>query len=104
MGITTTRSLLTGSWTADVDALEIGIRRFTSGRPVTNECRVAVFEVAGDEDLHVNVTHRHQTEAAKGWSGPGVLPQGYVHNRTFGETPSKALIRNIRDMVFAARV
>jgi hypothetical protein len=103
MGITTTRNLLTRSWTADVDTLEPAIRRLTSHRPLTNACRVALFEVAGDGDLHVNVTHHHQTAAVKGWAGPAVLPQGFVHNRTFGDVPPAEIVRRIREMVFSAR-
>ena len=104
MGITTTRNLLTGSWTADVDALETAIGRLTSHRPLTNDCRVALFEVVEDGDLHVNVTHRQKTQAARGWAGPGVLPQGFVHNRTFGDMPPNEIVRHIREMVFAARI
>jgi hypothetical protein len=39
---------LTRSWTADVDALEMAIGRLTSRRPLTDDCRVALFEVVGD--------------------------------------------------------
>jgi hypothetical protein len=104
MNITTTRNLLTRSWTADVAALEMAIRRMTSRRPLTNECGVALFEVVGDRNLHVNVTHRHRTEAPTGWVGPAVLPQGFVHNRTFGDVPPNQIVRHIREMVFSARI
>lgn len=104
MGITTTHNLLTGTWTTDVDDLETAIGRFTSHQPVANDCRVALFEVAGDGTLHVNVTHRHQTQTATGWAGPAVLPQGFVHNRTFGNMPPDKIVRHIRKMVFAARI
>jgi hypothetical protein len=104
MNITTTRSLLTESWAAEVDALEIAIGRLTSRRPLTNDCRVALFEIAGDGNLHVNVTHRHQTHAPTDWAGPAVMPQGFVHNRTFADMPSKQVVRHIRQMVFSARV
>jgi len=104
MNITTTRNLLTESWTADVDALEIAIGRLTSRRPLTNDCRVALFEVTGDGNLHVNVTHRHETQAPSGWAGPADLPQGFVHNRTFGDMPPNKIARHIRDMVFSARI
>ena len=103
MNITTTRNLLTRSWT-DIDALEIAIRRVTSRRPLTNECRVALFEVLGDRDLHVNVTHRHQTQTPRGWAGPAVLPRGFVHNRTFGAMPPNQIVRHVREMVFSARI
>jgi hypothetical protein len=102
--ITTTHHLLTRSWTVDVEALEMAIGRFTSHRPVTNDCRVALFEVVGDGHLHVNVTHRHQTQAARGWAGPAVLPQGFVHNRTFDDMSRNEIVRHIRDMVFSARI
>jgi hypothetical protein len=104
MGITTTRNLLTRSWMADGDALEIAIGRLTSRRPLTNDCRVALFEVVGDRDLHVNVTHRYRTRAPSGWAGPAVLPQGFVHNRTFGHVPPHEIVRHVGKMVFSARV
>jgi hypothetical protein len=104
MNITTTRNLLTGWWTADVDALETGIRRLTERRPLTDSCSVALFDVLGDRNLHVNVTHGHRTRAPRGWAGPAVLPQGFVHNRTFGEMPSKQIVRQIGEMVFSARI
>jgi len=101
--VTTTHQLLTGSWTVDVEALETAISRFTSRRASTNDCQVALFEIVGDDNLHVNVTHRHQTHAARGWAGPAVLPQGFVHNRTFGDVAPKEIVRHIRAMVFSAR-
>ena len=104
MSITTTRNLLTGSWTADVDAVERAIGRLTSPRRLANDCRVALFEVVGDGNLHVNVTHRHQTQAPSGWAGPAVMPQGFVHNRTFGEMPPSQIVRHIRAMVFSTRI
>jgi hypothetical protein len=104
MHITTTRNLLTRLWTADVDALETAIGRLTSRRKLTDDCSVALFEVGGDGKLHVNVTHRHQTQAPRGWAGPAVLPQGFVHNRTFGDVPPKQIVRHIRAMVFSARI
>ena len=104
MSITTTRNLRTRLWTADVDALEVAIGQLKSRGPLTDDCRVALFEVAGDGNLHVNVTHRHQTQAPRGWAGPAVLPQGFVHNRTFGDMPPNKIARHIRDMVFSARI
>jgi hypothetical protein len=73
-------------------------------KPLTNACRVVFFEIAGDAHLHVNVTHRHQTTAVRGWAGPAKLPEGFVHNRMFGETPSGQMLRHIREMVFAERM
>jgi hypothetical protein len=104
MSITTTRSLLTRSWTADVDAVETAIGRLTSPRRLTNDCRVALFEVVGDGNLHVNVTHRHKTQAPSGWAGPAVMPQGFVHNRTFGGMPPNQIVRHIREMVLSAKI
>jgi hypothetical protein len=104
MHIITTRNLLTRSWTADVHVLETALGRLTSRRPSTDDCRVAMFEVVGDDTLHVNVTHRHQTQAPRGWAGPAVLPQGFVHNRTFGDMPRNQIMHHIRAMVFSARV
>jgi hypothetical protein len=102
--ITTTHQLLTQSWKVDVEALETAIGRFTSHRRVTNDCRIALFEVVGDGNLHVNVTHRHQTQGVRGWAGPAVLRQGFVHNRTFGDMPLNEIVRHIREMVFSARI
>jgi hypothetical protein len=96
--------LLTRSWTSDVEALEASIGRFAERRPLTNACRVVFFEIAGDAHLHVNVTLRHQTTAARGWAGPAKMPEGFVHNRMFGATPSGQMLRHIREMVFAERM
>lgn len=104
MNLTITRNLLRRSWTADVAALKMAIRRLTSRRPLTNDCRVALFEVIGDGNLHVNVTHRHQTQAPREWAGPAVLPQGFVNNRTFCDMPPNQTVRHIREMVFSARI
>ena len=101
--VTTKHRLLTSSWKADVARLETAIGRFTADRPLANDCQVVFFEVAGDGLLHVNVTHRHATMAVPGWAGPGRLPDGFVHNRRFGDTPPSQMIRHIRDMVFAER-
>lgn len=103
--ITTMHKLLTSSWTADVAALETAIRDFTKNRALRDDCTVALFEVGHDSDLHVNVTHRHATAAVKGWTGPGSVPGGFIHNRTFGgDAPQAGMVRHIRDMVFAARM
>jgi len=68
-----------------------------------NDCQVAFFEIVRDGDLHVNVTHRYQTQAVPGWAGPASLPAGFVHNRTFGDVSPGQMIRHIREMVFAPR-
>jgi hypothetical protein len=95
-------TLVTDAWTADVQTLETGIDAFAV--PAAQQYHVSLFEIAGDSQLHVNVTHRHQTKAVKGWSGPGVSAEGFIHNRTFQEAPTAEILRSIRQMVFAARV
>jgi hypothetical protein len=103
MAITTTHKLLTGSWTADVETLETAIGRFKADDSPVNNCQVAFFEIAGDTHLHVNVRHKHATLAVRGWAGPGHLPDGFVHNRRFGDMQPSVMIRHIREMVFAGR-
>jgi hypothetical protein len=103
MPITTGHTLLTGSWTANVEAVETAIRRFALDGSPTANCHVALFEIVGDGRLHVNVTHRYATKAVSGWAGPGRVPDGFVHNRTFSNKQSSQMIRHIRDMVFVAR-
>jgi hypothetical protein len=99
---TTNNTLQSGYWSCDVTALETAIAKLTAKRPLTNDCRVSFFEVAGDGDLHVNVTHRHETVGVKGWSGPASMPDGFVHNRRFQDRQS--ILSHIRAMVFAERV
>jgi hypothetical protein len=100
--ITTEHSLLTSAWTEDVRTMEAAIGRFASKQPLANDCQVVMFEIAGDDQLHVNVVHQlAHTAVVRGWSGPGPLPAGSVYNRRFGETPTSRIIRHIRDMVFA---
>ena len=102
--ITARRQLLSDSWTADVANLECAIGRFKADRDMANNCEVVLFEIAGDDHLHCNVTHRHATKTVNGWAGPGRVPDGFVHNRRFGDSPPHDVIRHIRAMVFAARV
>jgi hypothetical protein len=102
--IAATHQLLSDSWTADVEALESAIGRFRTDGSLKSNCEVACFEIAGDEQLHVNVTHRYATKAVSGWAGPGRMPGGFVHNRRFTDTSQKDMIRHVRDMVFAARM
>jgi hypothetical protein len=99
---TANNTLQSGHWSCDVTALESAIAKLTAKRSLTSDCRVSFFEVAGDGDLHVNVTHRHETVAVKGWSGPASTPNGFVHNRRFQDRQS--ILSHIRDMVFAARI
>jgi hypothetical protein len=105
MGISARHQLLSNSRrTADVERLESVIRRFKAGPDVANNCEVVFFEMVGDEHLHCNVTHPHATKSVAGWAGPGHVPHGFVHNRRFGDAPHSEVLRQIRDMVFAARV
>ena len=92
------------SWTTRVEALEAVIRGFRPDGPVTNTCEVVFFEIPGDEHLHVNVTHKYATKVVSGWAGPGTIPDGFVHSRTFRDTPQSEIERHIRDMVLAARI
>jgi hypothetical protein len=84
--------------------LEVVIRGFRPEGHLTNNCEVVFFEIPGDEHLHVNVTHRYATKVVSGWAGPGSIPDGFVHSRTFGEMPQSDMIRHIREMVFAQRI
>jgi hypothetical protein len=102
--ISARHTLLSDSWTAQVAALEAAIRDFKPDRHWPNTCEVVFFEVPGDEHLHVNVTHRYATKVVSGWAGPGSIPDGFVHSRTFGDTTQSEIIRHIRNIVFAPRV
>jgi hypothetical protein len=73
--------------TADVEKLESAIRRFKADPDAANNCEV-VFA----------------TKSITGWAGPGHVADGFVHNRTFGDTRHNDMVRQIRAMVFAARV
>lgn len=101
--ITTHHNLVSDDWTSDVRALERGIDAFPTRRDAAHDCDVALFEMAGDPRLHVNVTHRLETKPVKGWMGPGVSAAGFIHNRTFGSASADSILRDIRRMVFAAR-
>ena len=102
--VTTTNDHLTRYWAAGVQAMESAVSSFTLNRLPRNDCQVTFFEIAGDEQLHVNVTHKYRTKSAKGWAGPGDLPDGFVHNRRFGQTEANQVVRHIRNMVFAKRI
>jgi hypothetical protein len=104
MAISASHQLLSDSWTAVVENLERAIGRFKTDRNAANNCEVVFFEIVGDEQLHCNVTHRHATKTIGGWAGPGHVREGFVHNRRFGATSRKHMIRHIRAMVFAAQV
>ena len=103
VAVSARHQLLSDSWRADVEALEDVIGRLRTDGTPTN-CDVVCFEIAGDAHLHVNVTHRYATKGVRGWAGPGRVPEGFVHNRRFADTPQRRMIRHVRDMVFAARV
>jgi hypothetical protein len=94
-------ALLTNIWTADVQALERGIGEFAV--PPAQHYHVSLFELKGDSKLHVNVTHKQETEPVDGWSGPGLSGNGFVRSRTFESTTTAEILRSICDMVFAAR-
>jgi len=100
--LTTRHKLLTNSWAQDVEMLEEAIGRFTEDRRLANDCQVVFFELAGDAELHVNVTHRYLTKSVSGWAGPATVPDGFVHNRTFSDMQPRRMLRHIREMVFAA--
>ena len=102
--ISARHQLYSDAWTADVEDLELAIGRFKANSKVANNCEVVLFEIVGDAHLHCNVTHRHATKTVTGWAGPGHVPDGFVHNRRFGDTPHNDIVRHIREMVFAARV
>ena len=95
------QKLLTNAWIDDVGAVMKAIRQFTTRRTLENRCRVVLFELAGDRDLHVNVTHERHTASPPGWSGPGVTADGFVHNRRFDRTRPAEIAQHIRAMVFA---
>ncbi len=102
MNITTTRRLRTDAWAAPVAEVERAIERFESDPADGHACQVAFFEIARDPQLHVNVTHTFQTVEVSGWAGPANRPEGFVHNRRFGDPAARHIVRHIRDMVFAA--
>lgn len=101
--IRSSHRLLTSSWTTDVETFEAAVARFAADSPLGNDCHVAFFEIAGDRDLHVNVTHPYPTRVEHGWAGPGRQPDGFVYNRRFADAGPREIIRHIRNMVLAAR-
>lgn len=101
--LTMEQKLLTAAWTKDVRAVVTAVRGFRSRRALKTSCRVVLFELEGDRLLHVNVTHEHPTSTPSGWSGPGIISEGFVHNRRFSTTQPREIVRKIREMVFAPR-
>jgi hypothetical protein len=104
MAIKIRRTLLTSSWTEEVDALETAVGRFRTDRPLANDCEIVFFEMVGDQRLHVNVTHSHPTRSIRGWAGPGKVLHGYVHNRRFGHARRRRIIRHVREIVLAPKL
>ena len=99
--ITANHALLTGAWTLYVKALEEALGRLEIDPGAGENCRVTFFEVAGDQHLHVNVTHRSATAAVNGWAGPATTPDGVVYNRMFDHMPRYQLLRQLKPMIFA---
>jgi hypothetical protein len=99
--VTTERALLTNAWTADVETVTAAIAGFTTNQRLASDCKVTLFEIAGDAQLHVNVIHACERSDVRGWAGPGRMPDGCVYNRRFEDTPTKEIIRHIREMVFS---
>ena len=91
----------TEDWQDDGGAIMAAIRAFTRHRALNQGCRVVLFELAGDRDLHVNVIHPHSTATPAGWAGPGETPGGFVHNRRFDFNESDRIARHIQEMVYA---
>ena len=100
--ITANHALLTGAWTGDVKALEEAIGRLKMEPGVVSDCRVTFFEVAGDQHLHVNVTRRSATAGVEGWAGPAATADGVLYNRMFSRIPRYQLLRQLKQMIFAA--
>jgi hypothetical protein len=88
-----------GRWHTDVGRFEVAISQLAG--PVASASVVSFFELPSDSQLHVNVTHAHQTVAVKGWAGPAVLPHGFVYNRRFED--GQRILPHIRQMIFAER-
>jgi hypothetical protein len=96
---TANNTSLHSRWHTDVDRFEVAISRLT-GR-VASASVVSFFELPSDSQLHVNVTHTHETVAVKGWAGPAILPNGFVYNRRFED--GQRILPHIRQMILAER-
>ena len=101
--LTTSHVLLTDAWTADVNALQAALGRIEKGAGLSSDCRVTFFEVAGDAQLHVEVTHRSAAANVNGSPGAESASERVVHNRAFSRAPRYQVLRGIREMVFAGR-
>ena len=98
-----TRNLMGGSWNTCVDTIGTALWRVEDQDRLASDCAMAFFDTAADKALHVNVTHPHPTRRISGWTGPGRTAGGFVYNRTFASTPTPQILRQVRDMAFAAR-
>jgi hypothetical protein len=98
---TPTHKLLTQSPTADVEVLEAAIGQFKPDRDSANESQIACFELARDAELHVNIRQKFAVKPVTGWAGPGRVPAGFVHTRTFSTAQRGEMLRQIRNMVCA---
>ena len=74
LAISARHELLSDSWASDVEKLELAIRRFNADWSMANNCEVVLFEIAGDEQLHVNVTHKYATKSVRGGQDQAVCP------------------------------
>jgi len=77
---------------------------FTTDGQAVKHCQIVFFAMDGDAHLHCNVTHPHATRTASGWAGPGEVAGGFVHNRRFGDVLTTDMMRQVHEMVFAARL
>ena len=93
--------LLTDAWEDDVAAVTAAVRAFARRRALRGGCKIVLFELTDDSDLHVNVIHPRSTATPAGWSGPGLTAAGFVHNRRFRYSESNRIARHIQEMVSA---
>lgn len=96
---TTNNTSVHGPWHTDVTRLQVAISQLTGH--AASASVVSFFELPSDSQLHVNVSHVHQTVAVKGWAGPAILPDGFVYNRRFQD--GQRILSHIRQMIFAER-
>ena len=63
------------NWTEDVGVVMTAIRGFTRRRALARTpVAIVLFEIAGDRDLHVNVTHKHPPRHRRDGRDPGLRP------------------------------
>lgn len=102
LSVVTRHSPVTAAWSPGVEAVKSALERSEETQGAfTAECEVVLFEIPGDDQLHVNVIHAYPRAAPVGWSGPGRLAEGCVYNRRFPHAPASQIIRRVREMVFA---